>query len=129
MMGLSGGAAAWIAACAIATATPAMAQQVPAVPDQATATPDAFADAAAVPTGDLERITGREDVGAQIAQADQRNTVSNNSVVGNSVTGNIAIDGNAFQNLQGLAVISANSGNNVAINSAMNVTINLRPMP
>ena len=28
-------------------------------------------------------------------------------------------------NLQGLAVISANSGNNVAINSAMNVTINL----
>lgn len=81
--------------------------------------------AAAVSDGDLEKVAGREDTGAMIASATQRNTVANNSVTGDSVTGNVEIDGNAFQNLQGLAVISANSGNNVAINSAMNVTINL----
>lgn len=74
---------------------------------------------------DLGRIAGREDTGTQVASATQRNTVANNSVVGNSVTGNIVIDGNAFSNLQGMAVINANSGNNVAINSAMNVNINL----
>ena len=85
----------------------------------------AFETAAALDEGDLGSVAGRADVGAQIAIADQRNVVSNNSVTGNSTTGGVTIDGNAFQNLQGLAVISANSGNNVAINSAMNVTINL----
>jgi hypothetical protein len=90
---------------------------------------DAFAGAAIASDGELGKVVGREDTGTSIAQATQRNTVSNNSVVGTSVTGNVVIDGNAFQNLQGLAVISANSGNNVAINSAMNVTINLRPLP
>ena len=76
---------------------------------------------------DLRTVTGREDRGTQIAAADQRNTVSNNSVTGNSVTGSVTIDGQAFSNLSGLAVISANSGNNVAINSAMNVVITLGP--
>jgi phosphodiesterase/alkaline phosphatase D-like protein len=87
---------------------------------------DPFA-AAAVTDGDLGAATGREDIARQVATANQRNTVSGNSVVGNSVTGGVAIDGNAFQNLSGLSVISANSGNNVAINSAMNVVVNLAP--
>jgi hypothetical protein len=86
---------------------------------------DAFAGAESLAETDLGAIAGREDTGTLIASATQRNTVSNNSVVGQSTTGAVQIDGNAFQNLQGLAVISANSGNNVAINSAMNVTINL----
>lgn len=85
---------------------------------------DAFANAA-VTDDVLGKVAGREDTAKLIANANQQNTVANNSVTGNSVTGDVAIDGNAFQNLQGLAVISANSGNNVAINSAMNVTINL----
>ncbi|RDE06317.1 hypothetical protein [Sphingomonas aracearum] len=110
--------------------TPAAAQSIAAVPAaEAASKADPFSDAAAVDDGALGRIAGREDTGAQIAIADQRNTVSGNSVSGQSVTGNIVIDGNAFQNLQGLAVISANSGNNVAINSAMNVTVNLAPRP
>lgn len=88
--------------------------------------PDAFAGAA-VGEADLGRVTGREDTGAMIASATQRNTVSNNSVTGTSTTGDVRIDGNAFQNLQGLAVISANSGNNVAMNASMNVTVNLAP--
>lgn len=110
-------------------ATPAAAQElVPSFAEAATPA-DAFGEAASVDDAALGRIAGREDTGTQIAIANQRNTVSGNSVVGQSVTGSVTIDGNAFQNLQGLAVISANSGNNVAINSAMNVTINLAPMP
>lgn len=83
--------------------------------------------ATAVTEADLGQVTGRDNTAVLAAIATQRNTVSGNSVTGNSVTGSVTIDGNAFQNLQGLAVISANSGNNVAINSAMNVTINLAP--
>lgn len=113
----------------LAVAAPAMAQEqtsaAPAAPTAPAA--NAFAGDAALAETDLGAIAGREDRGTQIAAADQRNTVSNNSVTGNSVTGSVTIDGQAFSNLSGLAVINANSGNNVAINSAMNVVINLGP--
>ncbi|MFS0772605.1 hypothetical protein [Sphingomonas sp. 1P08PE] len=103
-----------------AVALPAAAQEAPA-PSAAFDTDTALAES------DLRAIAGREDSGTQIAAADQRNTVQNNSVTGNSVTGSVTLDGQAFQNMSGLAVINANSGNNVAINSAMNVVINLAP--
>lgn len=110
----------------LAVAAPAMAQeQTSAAP--AAPTTNAFSGDAALAETDLGAIAGREDRGTQIAAADQRNTVSNNAVTGNSVTGSVTIDGQAFSNLSGLAVINANSGNNVAINSAMNVVINLGP--
>jgi hypothetical protein len=108
-----------------AQTAPAPAQMAPAAVTQTGDGNQAAFSATAVTDGDLGKAAGREDTGAMIASATQRNTVANNSVTGNSVTGTVEIDGNAFQNLQGLAVISANSGNNVAINSAMNVTINL----
>ena len=85
---------------------------------------DAFASSDRVSEKTLGSAAGRANVGA-IAQAEQNNEVTHNSVGANSVTGAVQIDGNAFQNLSGLAVISANSGNNVAINSAMNVNISL----
>ncbi|ONF95209.1 hypothetical protein [Sphingomonas jeddahensis] len=118
-----------IALAICCAAAPAGAQNVTPSDPTPTASLDAFSGTPAVADGALAQVAGREDSGTQIAIATQRNTVSGNSVVGRSVTGNVAIDGNAFQNLQGLAVISANSGNNVAINSAMNVTINLAPRP
>ena len=108
-------------------ASPGQAQEAvkPAAP-VAEAKIDAGAfDAPALDDAGLRRTTGREDLGSMAAIATQRNTVANNSVTGTSTTGDIRIDGDAFQNLQGLAVISANSGNNVAINSAMNVTISM----
>lgn len=116
----------------LATAAPALAQDHVTPADTATAAAPigadaAFGNGAVLADTDLGTVTGREDRGTQIAAADQRNTVSNNSVTGNSVTGSVTIDGQAFSNLSGLAVISANSGNNVAINSAMNVVINLGP--
>lgn len=118
------------AVAALILAAPATAQE--AAPDAGAAAsepsvPGAFGAAAAMDAADLRQIAGREDVGAISARADQRNVVTNNSVTGNSVTGSVSIDGNAFQNLQGLAVISANSGNNVAMNAAMNVTITMAP--
>lgn len=94
-----------------------------AMPFQAFAQ-SAFDETARVEDSALGRVAGREDVG-QIAFAAQTNAVNNNAVIGNSTTGAVAIDGNAFQNLSGLAVISANSGNNVAINAALNVNISL----
>ena len=101
------------------------AQPVPASVSPAAAAGHAAFAGSAISDADLGQVAGREDTGAMIAAADQRNVVANNSVSGNSVTGDVVIDGNAFQNVQGLAVISANTGNNVAINSAMNVTINM----
>ncbi len=123
-----------IAHCALivmgCTASTAFAQEVAAKSPDAqvinAAGPDeAFGTTAAIGEADLRKVTGRDDIGAMVASATQRNTVANNSVTGTSTTGSVHIDGNAFQNLQGLAVISANSGNNVAMNSAMNVTVNL----
>jgi len=107
----------------LAVATPISAQQRGA----ADPAPAAFTTDAALAETDLRAIAGREDRGTQIAAADQRNIVSNNAVTGNSVTGAVTVDGQAFSNLSGLAVINANSGNNVAINAAMNVVINLGP--
>ncbi len=99
----------------------------PAAAQDGTPEAAAFDTGAVLAETDLGAIAGREDHGIQVASADQRNTVQNNSVTGNSVTGSVSLDGQAFQNLSGLAVINANSGNNVAMNSAMNVVINLAP--
>lgn len=85
---------------------------------------DAFGEDRRVEEGVLGEVAGRANVNA-IAQADQNNEVSGNSVSGHSVTGAVQIDGNAFQNLSGLSVVNANTGNNVAINAAMNVNISL----
>ena len=72
----------------------------------------------------LGAIAGREDT-TQISQADQVAGVSRNSVGDNVRTGDAKIADNAFQNLQGLSILNVNTGNNVAINAAMNVNISL----
>lgn len=101
------------AACLLAS--PAVAQDAP----PAFATPAIEADA-------LGKITGRADV-AQEIRANNSGTVTNNRITGDSVTGAIRFDGNAFDNMHGLSVLSANTGNNVAINSSLNVNVSLRP--
>lgn len=76
----------------------------------------------------LKAITGREDT-VQQSTANQTADVTANSVGDNVRTGNATIAGNAFQNLSGLSVLSVNTGNNVAINAAMNVNISINPAP
>lgn len=74
----------------------------------------------------LAKMTGQANIAEQI-RANNTSTVSNNTVEGNSVTGNISFGTGAFQNLNGLSVLSANSGNNVAINASLNVNVAIRP--
>lgn len=83
-------------------------------------------DAAPVADAALAGIAGKADP-TQAVLANNSATVANNRVVGISTTGVISIDGNAFQNLNGLAVINANTGNNVAINASLNVNVAIRP--
>jgi len=76
----------------------------------------------------LQGIAGREDVN-QISHAEQVAGVSRNSVGDNSITGDAQIDGNAFQNMSGLSILSVNTGNNVAMNASMNVNVSIQQGP
>lgn len=105
-------------------ASAALAQQAPADAPQAAA----FGAEARLDTEALDRETAREDV-KQAAIAEQSTRVSNNSVNGTSATGQVALDGNAFQGISGLTIVNANSGNNVAINAALNVNVHFTPVP
>ena len=108
------GLGALAVASALAVSPPAHAQQ-------------AF-DGTVLDEGALQDIAGREDV-AQIAQTKNTATVANNSVGNGSMTGEVRIDDSAFQNLSGLSLLNINTGNNVAMNSAMNVNIAINPVP
>lgn len=85
-----------------------------------------FDPARAAPETDLASSAGKADLN-QVSLARQENQVAGNSVSGSSVTGAVGIAGNAFQNMSGLAIINANSGNNVAINAALNVNVAILP--
>ena len=82
----------------------------------------------AVTEDTLRSAAGREDT-TQVSHAEQVAGVSRNSVGDNSLTGDARIDGNAFQNMSGLSILNVNTGNNVAINAAMNVNISLGSTP
>ena len=76
----------------------------------------------------LHGVAGREDT-QQAATANQTAGVSHNSVGDHVQTGDAQIDGNAFQNMSGLSILNVNTGNNVAINAALNVNISLQTAP
>jgi len=94
--------------------------------DEAVAATPAFGEAVSIGNDELGAITGQANIGMEV-RAQNTSTVSNNSVNGNSVTGAIGFDSAAFQNLSGLSVVSANTGNNVSINSSLNVNLALNP--
>lgn len=106
-------------------ARPAMAE-APQTSVVEPAAPPVFASALSIGDDVLAAITGEANVSMEV-RAQNTSNVSNNSVNGNSVTGAIGFDSQAFQNLSGLAVVSANSGNNVSINSSLNVNVALNP--
>ena len=74
----------------------------------------------------LSDIAGKAGDPLQII-ADNRSVVADNHIVGNVATGGVSIDGNAFQGLNGLAIVNANTGNNVAINASLNVNVAISP--
>jgi hypothetical protein len=100
-------------------AIPAAAQQIP-VKD-----PLPFGSGA-VAVSELSAITGRSDT-AQEIRAQNTSNVSHNSVTGQSQTGAISFDAGAFQAMTGLSLLSANTGNNVSINSSLNVNVSILP--
>jgi hypothetical protein len=87
-----------------------------------------FAGAAIANDSELAVVTGKADIRSlqQAANATNTSTVSGNIINGDPVTGAISIDGAAFGGLNGLAIVNANTGNNVSINAAMNVNVSIQ---
>ena len=86
----------------------------------------AFAASTIAADETLDKATAREDVSV-LAQSEQTTNVSNNSVSGTSTTGAISFSDSAFGNSSGLTIVNANSGNNVSMNAAINVSIVMSP--
>lgn len=84
-----------------------------------------FGDASAVDEPALQAVSGMASL-QQYATANNSSVVAGNSVNGQSVTGGISIDGQSFHDLHGLSILTANTGNNVSINAAMNVNVSIQ---
>jgi hypothetical protein len=54
-------------------------------------------------------------------------TVEGNTINGDFTTGTITLGNGALDNFNGLALFNINTGNNVAINSAMTVNVAIQP--
>ena len=119
IVGLLLAGAALSPACAIA-------QELASTPSLAspTATASPFGGVKPIDNADLNAVTGRSDL-AQVVNAQNKGVVSGNTISGPSQTGTIHFDGGSFQNLNGLSLLSANTGNNVAINSSLNVNVSI----
>lgn len=74
----------------------------------------------------LRAVSGKAEL-SQIATAEISGKVANNTINGDSTTGTIQFDASSFQGMNGLSILSANTGNNVSINSAMNVNVTVHP--
>ena len=85
-----------------------------------------FTDAARMDGAELAQVAGRDDT-SLIVRAQNSSNVSNNSVSGQSQTGTINFDAQSFSSLNGLSLLSANTGNNVSINSSLNVNVAILP--
>lgn len=101
--------------CGVAAA-PAGAQEVPSGP-------------APVADSLLAEAHGMADIRVieQTNTTTSTSTVEGNTINGNFTTGTINLGGGALDNFNGLALFNLNTGNNVAINSAMTVNVALQP--
>lgn len=114
--------------CAASLALTALLLPMAAAAQEQTAR--ASGDAQATPFGAVQPIadtrlaavTGRDDL-AQVVSAQNKGVVTGNTVSGHSQTGTIQFDASSFRNLNGLSLLSANTGNNVSINSSLNVNV------
>lgn len=70
----------------------------------------------------LSKVRGREDT-SQVAINVLTSELANTSVGDNVNTGAIAFDANAFSNINGFALVSSNTGNNVSFNANMTVNV------
>lgn len=63
----------------------------------------------------------------QIAAVHNSSTVADNTINGDFATGVVSIASDAFAGTTGLTLFNINTGNNVAINSSMNVNVAIQP--
>lgn len=84
-----------------------------------------FEAAREVDDEELSKLRAREDL-VQIANSEQVASVSDSSVSGDVDTGASTFS-DSFQNVSGLTVVNANTGNNVAINGSIVVNISITP--
>lgn len=70
----------------------------------------------------LSQVRGREDT-SQVAINILTSELANTSVGDNVNTGSVGFDANAFSNLNGFALVSSNTGNNVSFNANMTVNV------
>ncbi|WP_052208946.1 hypothetical protein [Croceibacterium mercuriale] len=120
-----------LCALILTAATPltgAAREAAPTLPDVATSAAAPPFASERLADSSLGQVAGREDVG-QVSRAEQVAGVSRNTVGDNVTTGEARIDGNAFQNMSGLSILSVNTGNNVAMNAAMNVNVSIQQGP
>ncbi len=82
---------------------------------------DAFAAWAVMPAAELNGLRGGMDVDID-QDVDLDITFTNNTCT-NCTSGTVSITDNAFGNLSGFQAIVVNSGNNVAIENALTVTV------
>ena len=113
-------------AAAVIAPTGASAQAQIAAASEPASSVEASPFGAAMPIEDvqLNTITGQADL-AQVVNAQNKGVVSGNTITGESHTGTINFDSSSFQNLNGLSLLSANTGNNVSINSSLNVNVSI----
>ncbi|RYG33466.1 MAG: hypothetical protein EON93_09565 [Burkholderiales bacterium] len=114
------------AAPTLAADEPARAIRLEEAPGQPAAISDApFANAMIADDVRLADATGMADTNTiqQAANVTITSNVSGNLIQGDPETGAISIGGGAFNGFNGLALVNANTGNNVSMSAAMNVNV------
>jgi len=95
-------------------------------PARAQTAPPALAPVA---DGLLAETRGMADVRVveQTTTVTSTSTVEGNTINGDFTTGTVTLGNGALDNFNGLALFNINTGNNVAINSAMTVNVAIQP--
>jgi hypothetical protein len=77
----------------------------------------------------LAEARGMADVRVveQTTTVTSTSTVEGNTINGDFTTGTVSLSNGALENFNGLALFNINTGNNVAINSAMIVNVAIQP--
>lgn len=74
---------------------------------------------------ELSQVTGLQESGAMLALSRNHAVVSDNEVGDNTTTGDVSVSDNAFGNVSGFSMVNMNTGNNSAINAAMNINLQI----
>lgn len=104
-------------ACLLSLVTPGTSAQT--VPTDKTPVADSL----------LAEARGMADVRVveQTTTVTSTSTVEGNTINGDFTTGTVTLSNGALENFNGLALFNINTGNNVAINSAMTVNVAIQP--